>query len=1200
MGIIRSGEDVVVPAAIAVPLANISVYNPITDAIGAPPPAETFVSPTFSQWAAGDSNQARAGVFVLRPIRYSISGQRDDTGGIVEITDELLTSPDRDPDDYAYEDWQTIDGCRLIFFPWPIDVIPLPASDALTRNHLANAIFTVEGAFGRDDAFPWELAGLPLAIVSFDAAWKPIFVDRSSVVRVGGFPRLAFDTTLDNVWRAANPFLAEARIRQFLEQTLDTFASPPVLLSASYQYLPPVGILTPASIDLAGVPTFKNHVFPSNYAITAKPVLADELDAIVSSSAELAPYDLTAADSVEILVPIADADYDKDLLTQATPDPIFQQQIGQNETDRLNALKHRLDLRKKANALLQPLGQPAVDVNADVTADEQKDLTGNPAYTPPADESNFGTALQADGSTASADYVTLTTAVKADAALFNAKDAANLAKDIPTFIQDLHQRIAGANDLLDLAFLRSQTDIYRYRQNMLDNVTATRLATSPALAQIAQGISAPATTEQIDDYFATAVKQPSPPPAPSQPPPPYKQPAPPPRGIVPSTLGKMAPITLAAKTGGIKALPAAVQSRSLATALRPAAITIPSGVSTGIRIPVATATLPTITAAGSGTVAITTRAVPTSAAPAIATAVPVSVEAVAQKAALAAKVVSPTQLVQEQSPLVGAQYIRTSSVVERLAQSPSQEAMFFTGQNRVEVTTSILGLPLQLDDLPITVNGAAKTLADIRKDNTGLATPPVPGDPDEASVLSAGIGALEEHILLLRQLEGRVAQYNAFVTQAQQAISAIQANLSTLDATLKNVEDTLADARSAYIFSTALLADETARDKSINARRAAVLNAVPFVVYRRPRAVSAFVAEPTCPLLPEASTVVPPACLNSTVPVPPELRQLTALLQHAPLDWFPALFDSLNAFERPDLMLSLAQEMQFSAIQTQSLNRSTSITLDASVYADKIDFAFTSQSSKLELYRQSRAAFSVASIQTATLSSQRGALRNVVTLGDLIRSSYGNLIGGRISRAIDQITSVAGCLYRDCGQVAPVIRLAWADFLYQPTDNADLSDLAILPSWGNVPLDSRYQMQALVSWLFSQINDNVADAVGFMSDVVRVSILLASYAPVSEIINGTSLEQAPLRIGLPIRVSLPSARIFANMPVEIYNANAAVIAHGVVTDLSTTDAAVHVTSIVDAAATTLPAGSMVQFVANKTWSNSVSAAGLPLPKAEAR
>ncbi len=197
--------------------------------------------------------------------------------------------------------------------------------------------------------------------------------------------------------------------------------------------------------------------------------------------------------------------------------------------------------------------------------------------------------------------------------------------------------------------------------------------------------------------------------------------------------------------------------------------------------------------------------------------------------------------------MVGAQLnFRTVSVAERLKQSPGQEAAFFTGQNRSDVTQTVLAvLPSSMvDDLavdaidPATGNKQTVTLGDIRKGTTPidhLQIPPIKQDTDEAALFSSGVQLLEQHIALLRQLEGRVAQFNKVITLSEQTLSAIHTHLNDIDAALKTVEDAVSNARHAYTFTKALLQDEQTRVAGVNARRAAVLqNSVPFVVFRRP------------------------------------------------------------------------------------------------------------------------------------------------------------------------------------------------------------------------------------------------------------------------------------------------------------------------------------------------------------------------------
>ncbi len=1177
-GIALSGEDVNVPSVARIPLAGVSVFDPqAQNTQPAGEGAQTAVSKNFVQFtAAATATTPRAGIFVLQPIVIQFAGNPAGAANdVIDITQQLLTSPDRDPDEYAFEDWQIMDGCRLVFYPWPADRIPLPAAGALFRNRVANSIFAMEAAFGRGEHFPWEEAGVPLGVAAFDNAWKPLFIDVSSVVRRGGLPRRVLDAPFEETWPAGNPEMAEAQIQQFLEQnaTIPT-ATPPTALSANFQFLPPLGILPISSIDLTNFPTFKNRVFPANYSVNAEPIFADELEDFLAQSSELAPYDLTVADSVQILVPVAEADFDPALLKHEEINPEFTREMDTATANRVAALQHRNDLGAKANVMLKLLAQAAVNVNADLAADEQNDLKSALPYQAPATEA-FGTAV-VGGALASTDIADLKTA--AAAVLSNPQNPqSRLVPDtdlqvidtngLQAFIDLLHQRIKQANDIIDLGFLRAQTDIYRFRQMVLDNTAATRLATSPVLNQIAQGDTAMATVDQIDKFFQSASGQKVSPPTKS---PTYQNPAAAPLQLrIPPNMGGMGGIRpLAATT-----IPAALRSATLNRTLQPTPALINLG-NTGI---FNTSILNKI-----------------------------SFPAPAPAATKPPAATTPTaSTVQEQQPLVGGQLnFRTISVAERLKQSPGQEAAFFTGQNRSDVTQAVLSaLPSHMiDDLPVDTidpaDGTKKTvtLGDLRKGTTPiehLQVPPVKQDTDEGALFSAGVQLLEQHVAMLRQLEGRVAQYNRIIAFTEQTLSTIHSHLNDIDVTLKTVEDALHNARHAYTFTKALLQDETTRVNNMNARRTSVLqHNVPFVVWRRPRELDASIAEPAHQLFPDVASVLLPACLNRTAPVPPELRQMVNLLRHAPANWLPHVISILPKFERRDLVLGLASHMQISAQLNAQKPRPSAIAFNSSVYSDKINLAYAAHTGVMESYRQQRAGFQVSSLQSASWSVQVNSLLPIIGIGDLLGSDLGNLVTRPVARLIDEIMGVAACIYDRAGHALPVVRLAWADAFYLESDAADLHDLSVLPRWGEVQFEQRREMQMLVSWLFSQINQSIPQAMQFMSDVVRVAILLASDAPVTEIIQGSSLEPAPIRIGGLVRVSLPSTRIYQAMPVTIHH-NGELIAHGLVDDLAETEAAIQITAVVNNKITSLPKGATIQYVTQSTWINSVNAGGAP-------
>jgi hypothetical protein len=168
------------------------------------------------------------------------------------------------------------------------------------------------------------------------------------------------------------------------------------------------------------------------------------------------------------------------------------------------------------------------------------------------------------------------------------------------------------------------------------------------------------------------------------------------------------------------------------------------------------------------------------------------------------------------------------------------------------------------------------------------------------------------------------------------------------------------------------------------------------------------------------------------------------------------------------------------------------------------------------------------------------------------------------SRLITQISSVATCLSARAGQADPIHRLQWAEFLRGPGISIQLQSLAVLPLWNTEDYIPRQQMQMLVDWLFQQIDTTIPAAVSFMSDVVRVAFLLASDAPVSDVIGGAvTLATPPIAIGGMVSLTLTSDRIAHGMYVQLFSAGA-LAAQAVVTDLDTSGVRAQVTQVYQA------------------------------------
>lgn len=1131
-GIAASGQDVTLLRALRTTLSALTVIDGQTGAqVGG---FKDFTAPA-APWA---------GVFLLQPIVADATGSAVDTGPAnLIVSGNLGASCDQDPQENAFGDSQIVDGCRLVLATWPAATaalaLPAPLPAASWRNRLAYTVFDAELALTPDDRLPWDMLGVPLALAGFGAGASLLFADRGAVIREGGLPRRRYVVPGPAGLLTAPPALANARVGQLAEQlgAVLSPASPPGLVVNTFAFLPPSGVLPPFTMD------FVNQVAlwaPSNWSVSVAPIFAEELDGILRTGMTAAPLDTTQNETVEVLVPLPDSVFDPDILLTEAIDPAFQQEVDAATLARTIVLQHRHLIEQEANALAPALAQPAIDTGAGLTASEIAERDG-PAVIVPNPSETFAVTLTA-GAYQSSDIASLLAAANAiPVKLLDATDTAALQAlltppaagaaqtgGLQGFIDGINARLAKANDLLDLAFLTTQTDIYRYRQNVLNTTDASRLATSPILANIATGVTAAATAQNIQDYLATLQAQTAA--IPITTPPPTTTTAAPGGSILVRNLsfGSSNTFLTVARTQAERPAPAAVGSASQTVRLDQMAA---------------------------------------------------SAEIVADRPTIASvvPVVSPADITQ-QSPIVGAELdLRTLTIAERLAPSPSQEAMFYVIGNRVAFLQLLADLDLVIDDIPILVDTvatgvAAPTMADLRPAATAARTQQVLAmvqnvntgtNPDEGSLFATGIRVLEQHSMLLRALEARIQQYRDFLTQCGTALASVQTNFSAANQLIAQLTGDLTQARQNLAFAAGLLADETARVGAVNATRASILQTyVPFVAFTRQRTLGARADAPSRQLLPADVASPVPACLQQHGVVPPELREMVALLREAPLVWFPPIGPQLSHLERPALLQSLAADTQArAALLVQSPLSVSSAATATGLFAGAIAARYTVNQQVIAGLQGQRAQFQPVQLASQSWASMAATLRSVVAVGDLLSSDAVHAeISGAASQWLTQVSTVATCLYTRVGQVQPIDRLAWAQYVGAQGASAALANLAVLPGWTGQDYLDRQQMQLIVDWLFQQVDASNATAYGLMNDVVAVAILLASQAPVDDIIAGAVAQRSVPQVGGSISLTLPSDRVAHGMSVQLYGAGV-LTARAVVSDLDSSSVTAMVTDV---------------------------------------
>ena len=1171
-GIAASGEDVALPRKLQVDVANTRVYStarvleppePIIERAPDDVAPDRLIRPDDALPAFHGALEARmlgprlrdlsvraqaalprAGILVLQPIVAEVVGEMDDADPC-----------EQDPQNYAFDDWQLIDGARLVLYAWPIEWTPLPAPDSRWRNRLAYTIFAEEARLAADELLPWEELGVPIGLVGFDAGLQPMFVDRYSVVRAGGKPRRR--TSLLDF--GGSVFMWQARLQQFAEHLPEDFskhraedqarfigeqgsehlaehlADPGVTgkllreVARQFRYLPPAGLLPRAAVefifsDLPDVnPLARDHFFPGSYNIEASPVPMEQLDVAIEASAGLAPLDTFTGDQVQLLVPVPEIWYEPRLLKKEPVDARFQQAIDGFTLRETELLHRRKGVRVADNA-----------IQKSITAKERNyrdpDPDGDMALIPP--EEQFGVVPGSDPPVVAA-ITDLKAKLRGQGAFMSREVDGNFDRlGLEGFIDYLDDKVRRADDKIDLGFLNAQTDIYRIRQHMLGNTAGTRLATSPALASIAKGDSALATRENLK-AFTDQVK---------------------PR------IGKAA-VTAATVEEGVSFLKVSgTGNRAIFDAAAPSLGV--SRVTSGVKSTSPKKTTAEILAIAASGVADVFQAAP-----------PVSQNHVI-----------------EQSPIVG-EFIdfRTITIAARLEESESVESRKFAVSGKHQMLSDIIDLDLNLDgldvpgvvdtlvpgDTPITI-APNRPKPNVTFDMIRLPAnrsrilqeilngvhDPLPENADEGAYFSAGVRAVDHTIGILRKVEGRVQGYRIVIEICRAALNDLEAVLTKVAARLQAIEDGLAEARHDLAVANALLVEEQARVKAINDRRKLIIEKhCTFLAYRRPRTADLLTDVPVRSLDPGLTVAPVPVCLSRDVAVPPDLRALVELLRQVPVKWLSYVHPLLDKLDRIEILQeTLHTAVARAQFQVQAAPSSPGL------YSKAIDKALTAQHAAVARQRVQIANLDFGELVEQNWKVIRERAGDAVSVASLIEAGHGRSdVVAQATRELNDITHIAACLYQMFGDVLPAIRLDWAERLSQYDAPINLRNLSSLPHWGEkrpdgedaIPFLDRRQMQMLADWLYGRVDPLQAEAVSLIDDVVRICILLASHAPVNQIVSGHVPKPTTVTKGGLVELAVDSSKVRVGMHVLMYTGSD-VVARGVVDDLSSAHVTAHV------------------------------------------
>ena len=1097
----------------------------------------TRTAPILTAWDNTQLSPKGPGILVLEPI---------------ELIDEVNEAEDSqcqwDARQDPFDDERLIDGCRLVFYPWPDHPLGKPpaTTDPHFRNKLAYQIFDYEQTQyqkrGRpritpipvNDSdvrhvhkeyqpyvpLPWEHYGVALALVDVANNGDIRFLDTYAAMRKGGAP-LSVKPMIE---MNGSPFLWEARIQQFVTHLYDLAKDPthiPVAIQ-HFDVLPPVGLLPK---QLLNFNSMRTEFFPSQFVVEAAPIPEEQLEVAMNASASLEPFDVYRPERIKLLVPVPQEVFEPDLLKKEKPDPIFLNTIRQLVFQIRQVLVARNHYQNMANEVIGAIDWddvPSFGPDRDTIPDELK----FPVILPVNPTEDYDTrAKNAIQSLATwihnnaridndSDYKLLTNINQIGTAAF---------PGLEQIIINFQRKIDQTELYLSTGYVKAEADIYRLRQMLLGSEKVTRLATSPAVGKIVEGYTREPTSEELQTYFAKLITEET-------------------ESSEPEALAAAARIVMDSR------IPSSGISARWTDYKKPASLEMIRGLARSKKI------IDRIYEAPAAEVKQNTVNTKSTVFETLAK-VPVDIDDDSEVIVTSSDrgVMSPGDY---------------KTAFEDLSTEGAQNVLKNRAKESSDFVT-ILAIPLTDDESADMDAGDKQKLATLfsnqrgnnrvsLKDSRVAAAiregvfDPDPKDGDEANYFSVGVEVLEHALEALRKVDRRLDAYRKALAQTQRVLRRLRDNAIKWRSSLTEQENKLSELRHDALVARSLYEEERARVNAINQFRLQILEQyVTSLAYVRPRLVEARRDAPSVKLYAEYVSPVP-TCLAEDFEATDELRDMLDVFREVPVHWFTNAKPLVALLDHPLLIVETfqhaVQRSQQKAVSTPPATNYKAY--HANVMGETVKQLIQAHSMGAQQYHDKKMSIDTEALKHNTWKDLLFKAENDLSLADLIDSGKGkSFLARKAASVMESMEDIAVCFYHRCNELTPAIRLRWADKISVFDQPLDLNHLDILPSWNQLDYVFRRDLQNMVDWLFTQVDPDVPDAHKLMNDLVRVCILLASHAPVSTIIRGYLPNPVKGKVGDIIDVAIAKGFVKVGMIATVMSQDA-VLVQGVVEDVA--------------------------------------------------
>ncbi len=419
---------------------------------------------------------------------------------------------------------------------------------------------------------------------------------------------------------------------------------------------------------------------------------------------------------------------------------------------------------------------------------------------------------------------------------------------------------------------------------------------------------------------------------------------------------------------------------------------------------------------------------------------------------------------------------------------------------------------------------------------------------DQATHFYRAIFAVDNKVLILRQVEARVAEYKRLRDEAVALQKQLLDWQAEAESRLAVITDEVETVRHHLSVAQQLKAEEKKRIAAVNARRKTVRDSVDVVVFYKQRLLDRLTALPVT----EASSI----SVDGTLQIP--LRELDAVpvdisdmvnnFRAAPLLWFPALESLPQYFDRPALLFNAFEHIRIrsAAAAPPMLQVSRATTGFAGAVRSMIGL----QAEGASHWRKPGLQLDTRHIELEGIAACHRRLRQAATLGDMIDSGHGITKAINMSALqLDRISRAAETLYASFADTPAEQRLLWAQSLLENDGRMSFRTLNVLPGWVTINVDLRREQQGVVDLLYRQVADSNAEAVTALNRLVLVCLLVAAHAPISQLLNARMVRPAVAQPGVLIDLTLDITNVRVGMAVTVQNTSGKIAARAVIDDI---------------------------------------------------